>query len=261
MLKLNTIQITLALFVISELGVLDGCTAETATVPAAVIRDRTTADMAVRARLENVQLLSAWNMIALRTTAAGPFSPPRETRAMAIVSGAVFDAVNSITRRYEPWVVRAHARHDASVDAAVSSAARHVLVALYPSLAASVDAAYDSLVALVPNGKAKDAGLAVGLVAADAALDARAHDHATDAVSYTPGLGSGVWSPTPPAFTTAATATLALAIGAATAMFSLVSVLLLRPTPGRSSALAHHRCRGARPTCATCSRSARSARR
>src|SRR5215208_6716800 len=117
MLKSNAIQIILALFVMSELGVLDGCTTETATVPPAVRRESTTAGTGVRARIENTQLLATWNTIALRTTAAGPFSPPREARAMGIVSGAMFDAVNSITRRYEPWVVRAHARHDASIDA------------------------------------------------------------------------------------------------------------------------------------------------
>lgn len=196
MLKIESMPIALAVFAISELCVIDGCKSDAVTLPPAVVRASKTVGEGDR----NTQLLAAWNSIALRTTAAGPFSPPRETRALAIVSGAAFDAVNSITGRYEPWVVRAHARHDASIDAAVSAAAHRVLVVLYPTLATSVDAAYDSLTALVPNGKRKDAGIAVGLAAANAALDARAHDHAMDATSYTPGHGAGVWIPTPPPF-------------------------------------------------------------
>jgi hypothetical protein len=154
-------------------------------------------------RGEATQLLAAWNAIALRTTAAGPFSPPRETRAIAIVSGAVFDAVNLITRRYDPWVVRADARHDASVDAAVSAAARRVLVTLYPASAPNVNSAYDSLMARVPNGDAKDGGIAVGLEAADAALAARVGDRSADTAAYTAGKGNGVWNPTPTAFAVA----------------------------------------------------------
>ena len=39
-----------------------------------------------------------WNVIALKTTAAAPFNPPLETRNLAIVHAAMFDAVNSIAR-------------------------------------------------------------------------------------------------------------------------------------------------------------------
>jgi hypothetical protein len=47
----------------------------------------------VSERRADVQAIATWNIIALKTTAAGPFSPPRETRSLAIVSGAVNDAV------------------------------------------------------------------------------------------------------------------------------------------------------------------------
>jgi len=35
-----------------------------------------------------------WNIVALRTTAAAPFNPPVESRNLAIVHAAMFDAVN-----------------------------------------------------------------------------------------------------------------------------------------------------------------------
>ena len=40
-----------------------------------------------------------WNIIALKTTAAAPFNPPLETRNLAIVHAAMFDAVNAIDAR------------------------------------------------------------------------------------------------------------------------------------------------------------------
>ena len=176
---------------------LAACTPATARSSAAVQTHRERGERAgAEERGEATQLLATWNAIALRTTAAGPFSPPRETRAIAIVSGAVFDAVTSITRRYEPWVVRTDARDAASVDAAVSAAARRVLVSLYPASAPSLNSAYDSLVARVPNGAAKDAGVSVGLAAADAALAARVSDRSADTIAYTAAKGNGVWNPT-----------------------------------------------------------------
>ena len=47
-----------------------------------------------------------WNVIALKTTAAAPFNPPLETRSLAIVHAAMFDAVNSIEGGYTPYRVR-----------------------------------------------------------------------------------------------------------------------------------------------------------
>jgi hypothetical protein len=104
--------------------------------------------------------LATWNVIALKSTAAGPFSPPRESRAMAMVSAAVFDAVNSITRQYEPYAARVAVDRSASIDAAVSAAAHDVLVALFPAQDSSLDAARDSALATIPAGSAKNDGIA-----------------------------------------------------------------------------------------------------
>ena len=51
-----------------------------------------------------------WNVTALETTRAAAFNPLRETRSLAIVSAAMFDAVNSITERYDPYAVRVPAQ-------------------------------------------------------------------------------------------------------------------------------------------------------
>jgi len=140
-----------------------------------------------------------WNVIALETTRAAAFNPLRETRSLAIVSAAVFDAVNSITRRYEPYAVRVPAQATDSAEAAVHAAAHDTLVALYPDAAASLDAEYGRVLAALADGPAKARGLEDGRAVAAALLALRSFDHANDKVEYQPGNGVGVWQPTPPA--------------------------------------------------------------
>lgn len=161
-----------------------------------------TASRSAAERLSDVQALATWNVIALRTTAAGPFSPPRETRSLAIVSAAVNDAVCSIMRACATYAGRVDASHDASIQGAVAAAAHDALVALYPAPAsvASLNASYDSALATLPAGDARDAGVAAGQAAAAAMLAVRASDGSQTPTTYTPTPGLGAWVPTPPAF-------------------------------------------------------------
>jgi hypothetical protein len=52
----------------------------------------------------------------------------------------------------------------------------------------------------IPDGLAKDAGIAVGETAAHAMLELRSNDGSGAVVDYTPGTDPGDWQPTPPAF-------------------------------------------------------------
>src|ERR671927_372483 len=110
-------------------------------------------------RATPVEVMATWNVITLKTTAAGPFSPPRETRSLAIVSAAVHDAVCSIVSECEPYAARVEASREASVEAAVGAAAHDALVALYPGAIASLNASYDSALAEVPAGRDRDRGV------------------------------------------------------------------------------------------------------
>jgi hypothetical protein len=151
-------------------------------------------------RRAEVNALATWNVIALKTTAAGPFSPPRESRSLAIVSAAVNDAVCSIMRQCTVYAGRVDVSRDASIEAAASAAAHRALVALYPPAAPTLDASFDSALATLPAGSDRDAGVAAGEAAAAAVLAMRANDHSLDVVTYTPTPGLGSWVPTPPAF-------------------------------------------------------------
>jgi hypothetical protein len=118
-----------------------------------------------------------WNQIAAQTaTATNPF---QQARIMAITQIAVFEAVNAITGTFEPYLdppIAAPA--SASVDAAAIAAAHRALTNYFtaPATVALLDAARDLDLAAIPNGAAKDAGIAAGLSAANAMILLRATD-------------------------------------------------------------------------------------
>lgn len=142
-----------------------------------------------------------WTATMLQTVWRTTTSPPQGSRAMAIVSTAVYDAVNAITGGFASYLEAAPAPAGASVDAAVSAAAARTLSALFPDRAAEYAAKLaGSLAALAVSDKAKADGVAVGNAAADAILAARANDGATASVPYTVGTNPGDYQLTPPAF-------------------------------------------------------------
>lgn len=143
-----------------------------------------------------------WNATALRTTAAAPFNPPLESRNVAIVHAAMFDAVNSIIREFHPYAVEVSAPLGASPGAAAAAAAHFALVSLYPAQQSMLDAAYAASLVSIPNTHAKADGILVGETAAAYILASRASDGAAEAIvaAYTPPVGAGFWAPTPPAF-------------------------------------------------------------
>jgi len=140
-----------------------------------------------------------WNAIANQEF-KGLLPPGRQTRMLAMVHGAVFDAVNSVDHNYRPYLVKVGTPRWTSVDAAAAVAAHDVLVALLPTRQAPLDAALTASLASVPDGRAEDAGVTLGHTVAAAMLADRQDDGADDVVSYTPGTDPDDWQPTPPGF-------------------------------------------------------------
>ena len=138
-----------------------------------------------------------WNAIALSTIAApNPFA---QSRFLAITQLAIFEAVNAVTGDYagylDPPVV---ASAGASAEAAAVAAAHAVLVKYFPASAATLDAKRALSLAAIPDGAAKDAGIAAGLAAAQAITAQRANDGAANAAFYMPASTlAGVWQLTP----------------------------------------------------------------
>ena len=114
---------------------------------------------------------------------------------------AVYDAVNAIDHRYQPYLFTTDAPVGASKDAAAVAAAHQVLVNYFPTQQASLDAQFASSLAAIPDTAANiSAGVAVGEQAGQALIAARSHDGLLANVPYAPPVGPGFWQRTPPAF-------------------------------------------------------------
>jgi hypothetical protein len=114
-----------------------------------------------------------WNVHATNALAAQ--APTVSTIHRGMVHGAVYDAVNAIDRRYEPYLVRLPARSWFSKDAAAAAAAHRVLVHIVPAQQATLDSAYATSLAAIPDA-GKLGGIAVGESAAWAMIAARTGD-------------------------------------------------------------------------------------
>jgi hypothetical protein len=146
--------------------------------------------------------VTRWNAILETTVASTPHF--FQSRSAAIVHLAVFEAVNAILGDYEPYLGTVAAHPWASPEAATVAAAHRALVALHPEREAQLDAERAQSLAAIPDGPAKEAGIAAGEMAADAMLARRADDGANAVVPYTPTISPGRWRPSPPDFRPAA---------------------------------------------------------
>ncbi|MGH9369919.1 MAG: hypothetical protein ACRD15_00140 [Vicinamibacterales bacterium] len=100
-----------------------------------------------------------WNQIMLATI--GGQSPFVQARVGAITQLAVFEAVNAIDRRYQPYLGTIVSGAGASRSAAAVAAPHTVLKSYFPGQGASLDAARASSLAAIQDGSAKSAGIAV----------------------------------------------------------------------------------------------------
>jgi len=119
-----------------------------------------------------------WNAIMLNTV--GGQTPFAQARFAAITQTAVFEAVNAITGDYEPYLGTVAAPPGSSAEAAVVAAAHGVLKNYFPGSAASLDVARANSLAAIPDGSAKDNGIAVGEAAAAAMIALRAKEALSD---------------------------------------------------------------------------------
>jgi hypothetical protein len=137
-----------------------------------------------------------WNAIALSAAAAQ--NPFNQARIVAITQLAVFEAVNSITGEYQPYLGTIVAPAGASASAAAIAAAHDVLKFYLPGSAATLDAARATSLAAITNGPGKDGGITVGQAAAAAMIAARVNDGSAFPEFYTPSSSApGEWQITP----------------------------------------------------------------
>jgi hypothetical protein len=136
-----------------------------------------------------------WNETAVATVMAEKTNPTVASRNMALVHGALFEAVNAITGSFAPYKLKLAAPSGASPDAAAAAAAYRVLLALYPTRRAELDAAYAAALTDVPESAARSDGVAIGEKAAAELLKLRSDDGADAIIAYAAQGGPGVWQP------------------------------------------------------------------
>ena len=130
-------------------------------------------------------VISDWNATAqaeavlIRPTAHG------QARGMAMVQGAVYDAVNAVVRTHQPYLLDlddVDVQPFVSQDAAVATAAHHVLVKIVaPERVAALDTAYQTTLNGIPDGPIEQGGIEAGELP---------HRRCS-----TPGTGTATWLP------------------------------------------------------------------
>ncbi|HEX8782933.1 MAG TPA: vanadium-dependent haloperoxidase, partial [Steroidobacteraceae bacterium] len=111
---------------------------------------------------------------------------------------AMFDAVNSIDGRFQPFAVQVSAPRSASKDAAASVAAHDVLAHYLPSQQMTLDADLQASLDAIADGPAKTDGINVGHAVAAQWLALRSGDGLEAAVVLPlPNPGPGIWEPVP----------------------------------------------------------------
>ena len=143
-----------------------------------------------------------WNqtlLVIVRTPGTQP-ATIHPTRSFAIMHAAIYDAVNAIDGTHQPYLVRLGASHFASQEAAAAAAAHEVLVKLYPSFQATLDAQLQQALAQLPTrGKAE--GISIGNTVADRILALRSNDGSNaQPIPYVFGNAPGDYQSTPPNF-------------------------------------------------------------
>jgi hypothetical protein len=148
----------------------------------------------------SADVVTDWNTMTVSFVNAGGRPGPAGILDVAMVHLAMHDAVQAYQRRFGTYNAPIKGATGSPV-AAAATAARDVLVDLFPPQAAAIDGAYQAYL----SGKGlllSDAGIGVGQQAALRMLLRRANDgsYPSNPEVFTGGPAPGQWRPTPPGF-------------------------------------------------------------
>jgi len=144
-----------------------------------------------------------WNrtLLSLVQTPGAQPATIQPTRDFAIMSAAVYDAVDAIDTDHPQHLLHLKSWHRDAQDAAAAQAAHDVLAAMFPQFAGALDDRLAADLADVPPSWARTAGIQAGAQAAADLLRARAADgSATPPPPYLSTGAAGDYRPTPPGF-------------------------------------------------------------
>jgi hypothetical protein len=146
----------------------------------------------------SANVITDWDEIGVKIVqpigAPPPINPGLFFRAMAMMHIAMFNAVNAIEPRYQPYKFQNKAEPGASPEAAAASAAANVLAGVVAN--ADARAKLTSYLATIPDSEAKDRGVRLGEEVASKMLELRADDGSKTPNAYRPVTQPGVYVPT-----------------------------------------------------------------
>ncbi len=152
-----------------------------------------------RTDIDPGDVITDWNATTLRAIQSSKTAPPVAAYNLALVHGAVFDAVNSIEQKFDAYQVNGTAPTNASAEAAAAAAAHRILINLYPSQTSIFDAQLVKSLARVADGQAETDGIEFGESIANQFLTWRTDDGSKNVVTYTPDPNNPAeWQPTAP---------------------------------------------------------------
>lgn len=146
--------------------------------------------------LAGADAVTDWNEKAVGAVYAARQSPDVQSRNLAIVHIAIFEALNSIEPRYKPYRKPLPVEPGALSEAAAAAAAHHALVKLFPDQAKDFDSALQAALAKLPDGPGKASGIRLGEQSAALILAEREKDGATAPITYRPFTLPGKYVPT-----------------------------------------------------------------
>src|SRR6478609_515726 len=126
----------------------------------------------------SANVITDWDEKAIAVVSpTGPVAVSQQVytaqRMMGMVHVAMFDAVNSIERRYRPYLVQLPADPSTSVEAAAATAAAAVLSTIDPNTAVEMKVALATYLASIPDGAGKSDGVKLGEAVAAKIVAAR----------------------------------------------------------------------------------------
>lgn len=144
-----------------------------------------TAGLVASARAD---VITTWNDQVFAT------GGPQIQRTLAMVHVAMFDALNAIEPRYQPYLKVPLAPAGVSPEAAAAGAAYGVLIRLFPAQQQALDSALTASLAAVPQGTARTDGLKYGDLVAQFIYGRRLDDQMLNpAPAYVSGSGPGAY--------------------------------------------------------------------
>src|SRR5271156_5377123 len=146
----------------------------------------------------SANVITDWDEIGVKTVqpigVPPPINPGLFFRAMAMMHVAMFNAVNSVDPRYQPYKFQNRGSLNTSQEAAAASAAANVLAGVAPK--SDTRAMLTNYLATIPDSEAKVRGVELGEEVAAKMLELRADDGSKTPNAYRPMTQPGVYVPT-----------------------------------------------------------------